>query len=156
VCLFLKMPPITHNEKNAEECKCVTKGEIDRELMAAAGVSPYLVLRVHFVHFPPSRVSNAPQPSQISIAALVLTIISGRNRCTHFIFPLSSVCLHRARSLSLAVCTPWFSLCQSLKVHSKCSFTHTHTHTHSLLSRVSRCDECLANYTVFQSHPPSV
>ena len=43
----------------------------------------YLVLWEHFVHFLPSHISNTPQPGQISIAALILTVISGRNRCTH-------------------------------------------------------------------------
>lgn len=48
------------------------------------GRASYLVLWEHFVHFLPSHISNAPQSSQISIAALVLTVISERDRCTHF------------------------------------------------------------------------
>lgn len=48
------------------------------------GTLPYLVLWEHFAHLLPSHISNTPQSSQISIAALILTVISGRDRCTHF------------------------------------------------------------------------
>jgi len=106
------------------------------------GSFPYLVLGEHFVHFLPSHVSNAPQPSQISIAALILTIISGRDRCTHFISRSprpASLFLSLSLSLSLAICTVMFYHCVT---------QHTHTHT---FTQGSWCDECLVNYTVFLS-----
>lgn len=117
------------------------------------GSFPYLVLWEHFVHFLPSHVSNAPQPSQISIAALILTIISGRDRCRHFISrsPRSaslslSLAPFLSLSLSRTVHTLWSSLCVIHK-HTVCSFTRTcaHTFQSALLQGVARCDECLVN-----------
>lgn len=120
------------------------------------GSFPYLVLWEHFVHFLPSHVSNAPQPSQISIAALILTIISGRDRCRHFIS-----CSPRSASLSLflapflplalshCIHTVVLALCHSPKCTQNTQYAHSHTHTHTfqsaLLQRVARWDECLVN-----------
>ena len=109
------------------------------------GSFPYLVLWEHFVHFLPSHVSNAPQPSQISIAALILTIISGRDRCRHFIScsprsaslsPFLAPSFSLSLFLSLAVFTLWFLLCVTHQNAHKTlpnlvTHKHTGTHTHS-------------------------
>lgn len=92
------------------------------------GRFPYLVLWEYFVHFLPSHVSNAPQPSQISIAAFILTIISGRDRCSHFIS-----CSPRSASLSLFL-PPSFPLshCIDTAVLARChsqKITLTHRNT---------------------------
>lgn len=117
---------------------------------------PYLVLWEHFVHFLPSHVSNAPQPSQISIAALILTVISRRDGCRHFIS-----CSPRSASLSL-ILAQFLSLSLSLSAHSGSSFVspskiytelslflHTGKHTHIFQAapslRIARCDESLVN-----------
>lgn len=110
-----------------------------REHIASRGVSPYLVLWEHLVHFLPSHISNAPQPSQISIAALILTIIPGRDRCKHFIScslqsaPLSHfLAPSLSHSLSLSVYTLWF-LFSVTHQNAQKRLIYTPTHTDPLL-----------------------
>lgn len=111
---------------------------------------PYLVLWEHFVHFLPSHVSNAPQPSQISIAALILTVISRRDGCRHFIS-----CSPRSASLSL-ILAQFLSLCLSFSMHTvllplchppkstpNSLYASTHTpHTHAHISSSSFAEDC--------------
>lgn len=86
----------------------------------------YLVLWDHFVHFLPSHILNAPQTSQISIAALILTVISEKDRCRHSSLNFFSLPLNLPLHLPF-FSTAWLLLCVPTVLRSFVAFMKSHT-----------------------------